>query len=67
MGQLKEFADEHGICLLLVHHTRKQTADDKFEMISGSTGLMGCADGAMILYKDQRTELGATLEIVGRD
>ena len=67
IGQLKHFADSKGICLLLVHHTRKQQAEDKFEMISGTTGLLGCADGAFLLYKEKRTDLSATLEIVGRD
>ncbi len=27
--RLKRFADESGVCLLLVHHTRKQQADDR--------------------------------------
>ena len=67
IGKMKQFADKHGICLLLVHHTRKQPAADKFEMISGSTGLLGCADGAFLLQKDQRTGITATLEVTGRD
>ena len=67
VGQMKKFADRHGICLLLVHHTRKQPAGDKFEMISGTTGLLGCADGALLLQKENRTDLSATLDIVGRD
>lgn len=67
VGQMKKFADRHGICLLLVHHTRKQPAGDKFEMISGTTGLLGCADGAFLLQKENRTDLSATLDIVGRD
>ncbi len=67
VGQMKKFADRHGICLLLVHHTRKQPAGDKFEMISGTTGLLGCADGAFLLQKENRTDLNATLDIVGRD
>ena len=29
--KLKRFADISGVCLLVVHHTRKQQADDKFE------------------------------------
>ena len=41
MARLKSFADVHGLCLLLVHHTRKQNADDKFDMISGTSGLLG--------------------------
>ena len=67
VGRMKQFADKNGVCLLLVHHTRKQQAGDKFEMISGTTGLLGCADGAFLLQKEKRTDLNATLEIVGRD
>ena len=36
-------------------------------MISGTNGLLGCADGAFLLQKEKRTDLNATLEIVGRD
>ena len=67
VGRMKQFADKHGVCLLLVHHTRKQQSGDKFEMISGTTGLLGCADGAFLLQKEKRTDLNAALEIVGRD
>lgn len=67
IGQLKKLADAKGICVLIVHHTRKQQAGDKFEMISGTTGLLGCADGAFLLQKERRPDLNATLEIVGRD
>ena len=65
--RLKEFTDRKDICLLLVHHTRKQQADDKFEMISGTNGLMGAADGAFLLHKDKRTSCEAVLEVSGRD
>ena len=67
VGKLKQFADKYGICLLLVHHTRKQPASDKFEMISGTTGLLGCADGAFLLQKERGTSMNGTLDIVGRD
>jgi RecA-family ATPase len=67
VGRMKQFADKNGVCLLLVHHTQKQQAGDKFEMISGTTGLLGCADGAFLMQKEKRTDLSATLEIVGRD
>ena len=52
IGQLKHFADQTGIALLPVHHTRKQQADDKFDMISGTNGLLGAADGAFVLQKE---------------
>ena len=67
VARMKEFADKHCICLLLVHHTRKQTADDKFDMISGTTGLLGAADGAFLLQKKKRTSNAATLDVSGRD
>ncbi len=67
VGRMKQFADKNSVCLLLVHHTRKQQAGDRFEMISGTTGLLGCADGAFLMQKEKRTDLSATLEIVGRD
>jgi len=67
VGQLKQFADCNRICLLLVHHTRKQQADDKFDTISGTNGLLGAADGAFILQKEKRIDNTAVLEISGRD
>ena len=36
-------------------------------MISGTTGLLGCADGALLMQKEKRTDSRATLEVVGRD
>ena len=36
-------------------------------MISGTNGLMGAADGALLLHKDKRTASDAVLEVVGRD
>lgn len=67
IGQLKHFADQTGIALLLVHHTRKQQADDKFDMISGTNGLLGAADGAFLLQKEKRTDGSAILDVAGRD
>lgn len=67
VASLKKIADAHGICLLLVHHTRKQQSSDKFDMISGTNGLLGAADGAFILHKETRTANSAILEIYGRD
>lgn len=67
VGKLKQFADKNHICLLLVHHTRKQQAEDKFDMISGTNGLLGAADGAFLLQKEKRTSDAATLDISGRD
>ena len=67
IGELKAFADDHGLCVLLVHHTRKQPAADSFNTISGSSGLLGCADGAIMMKKKTRSGTEAALEISGRD
>ncbi len=67
VGKLKRLADDCGICLLLVHHTRKQQADDKFDMISGTNGLLGAADGAFLLQKEKRTDGSTILDVAGRD
>lgn len=67
MAALKAFADTENICIVLVHHTRKAKADDVFEMVSGTTGILGAVDGALVLKKDDRTSLDATLDITSRD
>lgn len=64
---LKAFADKTGICLILVHHTRKQRSDDNFDRISGTNGLLGAADGAFLMYKTKRSDSEATIEVSGRD
>ena len=67
ISKLKQIADLSRVCVLIVHHTRKQPAGDSFEMISGTTGLLGCADGAFLMQKEQRTAATATADAVGRD
>lgn len=55
------------ICIIIVHHTRKMKSDDKFEMISGTNGLLGAVDGAFLLEKTSRNAKTATLSVTGRD
>ncbi len=65
--KLKTFSDKYGVCLLVVHHTRKLESEDSFDMISGTNGLLGAADGAFIMHKKKRTDNMAFMDIVGRD
>ena len=65
--KLKNFSDKYGVCLLVVHHTRKLESEDSFDMISGTNGLLGAADGAFIMHKKKRTDNTAVMDIVGRD
>lgn len=67
MNIFKHFADQYKIALILVHHTRKQDADDVTQKISGTNGLMGGADGVMILEKPNRMLPEAVLTMTSRD
>ena len=67
MSILKTIADRFHIAILLIHHTRKQPSSDPFDMISGTTGLMGCADSSFILRKDKRLSEYADFFGTGRD
>ena len=67
MARLKTVADSYKVTMVIVHHTRKLEADDKFDMISGTNGLLGAADGAFLLQKEKRTDGSAVLDVAGRD
>lgn len=67
LSVLKALADKLGIAIVLVHHTRKCSDSDPFNMISGSTGLSGCVDGSMVLIENKRGSRKAKLHCVGRD
>jgi hypothetical protein len=63
---LVPLASGQGVAILVVHHLRKLEAGDPLDMISGSTGLTGGVDGAMVLKRD-RGKQDATLVVDGRD
>lgn len=67
MTVFKHLAERFDIAVLLVHHTRKQESQDIMEMISGTNGIMGCADGAMVLERPKRLLSEASLNMTGRD
>lgn len=67
-GKLKAFADRHWLCILCVHHLRKMADDsDPFNRISGTNGLMGAADTALVLARKNRNDPNTILSITGRD
>ena len=68
LSGLKKLADDHGICIFVVHHTRKERdSSNIFNDMTGSTGIMGVADTVMILRKEERFGDAAALCITGRD
>lgn len=64
---LKSLADKLEVAIVVVHHTRKCSDSDPFNMISGSTGISGCVDGSMVLIENKRGSRNAKLYCVGRD
>ena len=65
--KLKALADKLQITILLVHHLRKQGDSDPLNKISGTTGISGAIDTALILDRSSRNQKNATLTCTGRD
>jgi hypothetical protein len=63
-AELKAFADEHGIAIVIIHHLRKMDADDPLDAVSGSNGLTAAADTILVM---RRETAGAVLHARGRD
>lgn len=67
LSVLKALADKMRIAILVVHHTRKCYDSDPFNMVSGSTGIIGSVDGIMVLIEEKRGSRKAKLHCAGRD
>ena len=67
LSALKKLADAHGIAILLIHHLRKEKADDVFNRISGTTAISGAVDASFTLVEEQRGSGRARLSCIGRD
>ena len=68
VGALKELADRHGICVLLLHHLRKAgDSSDPFARISGTNGIFGAADTAFVMTRTERADDITLLSSTGRD
>ncbi len=67
-GAMKGLADSLGIAIILVTHTTKMKhPDDPFNELTGSAGVMGSIDVAMVIKKESREDETAKLYITGRD
>jgi len=65
--KIKSLADKQKIAILLIHHLRKAHDSDPFNMVSGSTGIVGAVDNIFVLEKQKRIENAAILHVTGRD
>lgn len=60
---LKSIADQLGIAIVLVHHNRKAHDSNPNNLISGTNGIAGCADGLLVFTRNGEN---AKLHISGR-
>ena len=68
MRVLKDLAKEYHTAFLVVHHSRKmKDTQDVYNNVSGSAGLFGSADYAIVIDKEKRNDDFATFHITGRD
>ena len=64
LATLHRLANEAGVAIVVIHHTRKMEAEDPIDTVSGTLGLSGCADTVLVL---NRSSQGTTLYVRGRD
>jgi hypothetical protein len=64
LAALHRLANDSGVSIIVLHHTRKMEAEDPVDTVSGTLWLAGCADSVLIL---NRSSQGTTLYVRGRD
>jgi hypothetical protein len=64
LSGLQHLAQKYQITIIVVHHTRKAEGADPFEEISGTLGITGAVDAAMVI---KPTAQGKLLVTRGRD
>lgn len=68
MKILKAIAAKHDLCILLVHHSRKESnPSDPFSNISGTYGINGAMDCMITLTKQERSDKQAKMSICGNN
>lgn len=66
ISAVKTIADRHAVAAVIVHHDRKARSGDFMSDISGTQGLGGAADAALMLRRVRGSTDGA-LYLTGRD
>ena len=62
--KIHRLANDLGIAIMIIHHQRKGEAEDPLDTVSGTLGIVGCADTTLILDSGNA---GKTLYVRGRD
>lgn len=64
--RFKQLADRYNVPFLLIHHVRKQGAEDFQSLVSGTHGLTGAVDATLVLER-ARGQADGVLHVTGRD
>lgn len=65
-GRVRKIAEDFGIAVLLIHHSRKGgSSDGAVEAVAGTGGIAAAVD--CLYYLKRKPEAEATLEIIGRE
>ena len=68
ISDLHNFAIDHDLSVVLVHHTKKGIDDsDPLSNASGSNGVPGSLDFSLNLFKRRRSDSTTKLAVIGRD
>ncbi|WP_410662782.1 AAA family ATPase [Amycolatopsis sp. lyj-84] len=65
-SRFKRLADHYSVPFLLIHHVRKQGAEDWQNLVSGTAGLTGAVDATLVLERG-RGQADGVLHVTGRD
>lgn len=66
IAPLSDLAHDFNISIVIVMHNRKMVSDDPMDLISGTLGLSGAADGVLIMQRE-RGSADAMLHVIDRD
>lgn len=66
LSNIKSFADQYNISVVVIHHTRKTFSDDFIHASLGSVGVTSTADTTIILSKKRGKNEGI-MQFTGRD
>ena len=70
MGTLQTFAQRNGLCIVAITHDRKAPAkgeeSDPFMAVTGTAGIIGAVDGALLLRRKRKSTTGK-LFVSGRE
>ena len=67
LQNLQTLATKYEIAIVLVHHLKKQKADDVFDEITGSAGIQSNSDSMIVISSDRKKTKNPILQCLPKD